>query len=118
MRPSWRAPRQARAMTPDAHPAPDARPLSELLDLSGRTAIVTGAAQGLGYAVAHRLSEAGAAVVMADLDGERAQAGAARLREQGGEVSATRADVASRADVEALVAAAIDAHGRVDVLVN
>ena len=49
------------------------RPLTELIDLSGRVAIVTGAAQGLGFEVSRRLAEAGAAVVVNDLDGDRAR---------------------------------------------
>ena len=55
------------------------RSLTELIDLSGKVAIVTGAAQGLGYEVAGRLAEAGAAVVVNDLDGARAGEAVARI---------------------------------------
>ena len=57
---------------------PNERSLAELTDLSGKVAIVTGAAQGLGFEVASRLAEAGAAVVVNDLDEARAGEAVAR----------------------------------------
>ena len=57
---------------------PNERSLAELTDLSGKVAIVTGAAQGLGFEVASRLAEAGAAVVVNDLDEARAARGRGR----------------------------------------
>ncbi len=92
--------------------------LHDLLRLDGKTAIVTGAGQGLGFAVAARLAEAGAAVVLNDLDGDRAEAAASRLRDGGRRALAAFGDVARRDDVGRCVDAAIAQFGRVDVLVN
>lgn len=85
--------------------------------LTGKTAIVTGGAGGIGYAIAERFLKEGAKVVIADIDAEkgtRAQAELATL----GEVRFVTADVGSKAEVEALVAATLDAFGGVDVLAN
>ena len=94
------------------------RSLTELVDLSGKVAIVTGAAQGLGLESARRLAEAGAAVVVNDLDGDRAREAVAGLAAAGRRATAAAGDVSRRPDAEALVAAAVDAYGRVDILVN
>jgi NAD(P)-dependent dehydrogenase (short-subunit alcohol dehydrogenase family) len=90
------------------------RPLEELLSLAGKAAIVTGAGHGLGLAVATRLAEAGAAVVLNDLDADRVEASAATIP---GAVAAA-GDVADPDAVDRLVARCVEAHGRIDVLVN
>lgn len=83
--------------------------------LSGKVAIVTGAASGFGEGMARRFAQEGARVIVADLDGE----GAGRVaREIGDAAHSVRADVSRRADVDDLVAAAVQRHGRVDVMVN
>ena len=92
--------------------------LATLIDLSGKVSIVTGGAQGLGNEIAKRLAEAGAAVVVNDLDPELADGAVAELRAAGRQAVAVSGDVASRADIEAAVAVAVDAFGRVDILVN
>ncbi len=94
------------------------RSLAELIDLSGKVAIVTGAAQGLGFEVASRLAEAGAAVVVNDLDGDRAADAAAQLGAAGRDATAAAGDVSRLAGAEAMLATALDAYGRVDILVN
>ena len=85
--------------------------------LAGRTAVVTGGAQGLGYAIAEVFIAEGARVVLGDLDLDRTRAAAEALG--GADVArAVRCDVTSAADVEALVAAAVADFGRLDVMVN
>jgi 2-deoxy-D-gluconate 3-dehydrogenase len=96
----------------------EAPTLADLFDLTGRTAVVTGGAMGIGRAVVSRLAAAGAAVVIADLDLEAAATTAKELEDLGHEVLAVGADVADERDVRALFAAAVDWRGRVDVLVN
>ena len=93
-------------------------PLASLLDLSGRTAIVTGAAQGFGFACARRLAEAGAAVVLGDRRRDRLDAAVARLAALALQVTAVEADVSVEADVERLVETAVADFGSLDVLVN
>lgn len=85
--------------------------------LAGRTAVVTGGAQGLGFAIARSFVAEGARVVLADLDLDVTRAAAERL---GGPdvAAAVRCDVTSGAEVDALVAAAVDGFGRLDVMVN
>src|SRR4051794_37554737 len=86
--------------------------------LSGKVAVVTGAAQGIGAAYAARLSQLGATVVLADIDEEGASATAAGLRDAGGEAIAYRVDVSDAASAAALAAKVEAEHGRADVLVN
>jgi 3-oxoacyl-[acyl-carrier protein] reductase len=87
-------------------------------ELSGRVAIVTGAAQGMGRAVAERLAAAGAATVVVDRQREKIEALAAKLRGRGAEARASALDVADEGQVRAFVAAVLAELGRVDVLVN
>ncbi len=82
-------------------------------ELRGQVALVTGAAQGLGYGIAAELARRGASVVIADLQGEKAEHAA---RELGG--AAVQVDVASSASVDRCFAALMAAHGRLDILVN
>lgn len=77
-------------------------------DIKGRSALVTGAASGIGLAYAEAMAEAGAAVSLTDIDGEGAEREAARLREAGYEARAEKLDVS---DFDA-VAAAFDAHAK------
>ena len=87
------------------------------MNLSDRVAIVTGSGQGIGRAIALRLAEAGARVVVNDI-GESAQSVAEEIKEMGGESRAVLADVSLAADVTRLVETTIDAYGKVDILVN
>jgi NAD(P)-dependent dehydrogenase (short-subunit alcohol dehydrogenase family) len=88
------------------------------LELPGRVAIVTGAARGIGFAIAERLSKAGAQVVVADISEDGATEAAERLREGGGKAAGVAADVTSPDDARAMVERALDAFGAVDILVN
>ena len=83
------------------------------MDLSGKVAIVTGGAMGIGYAIAARLAEAGAKVLVADKDAAAAEAAAAKL-----DGIAISADVSDGAQVEAMVAKAVSEFSGVDILVN
>jgi 2-deoxy-D-gluconate 3-dehydrogenase len=94
------------------------RPLAELLDLNGKVALVTGAAQGFGFASARRLAEAGAAVLLTDRRGDRLEAAAVRLEEHGDRIGWAVGDVSVREEVDALVETAVSQLGRIDVLVN
>ncbi len=96
-------------------PAP---PLSSLLDLSGRVALVTGSAQGFGFACARRLAEAGAAVVIADRRADRLVTACERLQAAGAAVATAEGDVSGEEDVDRLVGTAVERFGRLDVLVN
>ncbi len=81
-----------------------------------QVAIVTGAASGIGAATARRLASEGAAVLAADRNLAGAQANVAAIRAAGGEATAFHADVSQRSQVEAMLAAALAAYGKVDVL--
>jgi NAD(P)-dependent dehydrogenase (short-subunit alcohol dehydrogenase family) len=94
-------------------------PLSESARaLAGQTALVTGAARGLGLAVARRLAAEGARVALFDRDGEALANAAAGLAGDGAEVSPRVVDVADESGVRAAVAALLEADGRIDILVN
>jgi 3alpha(or 20beta)-hydroxysteroid dehydrogenase len=83
--------------------------------LEGKVAIITGAAGGIGAASARRFVVEGAVVLLTDADG----AGAERLADELGETASSRShDVASEADWSAVVESALDAHGRIDILLN
>ena len=84
----------------------------------GRVAVVTGAAQGIGAAVAARLAAEGAAVAVADLSAERGAETVEAITKNGGRAVAFGADVSQTAEVEALVAAVVAEFGRIDILVN
>jgi NAD(P)-dependent dehydrogenase (short-subunit alcohol dehydrogenase family) len=86
--------------------------------LSGKTIAVTGAGQGLGEATAHVLAEAGASLMLLDLDGPKVQAVAQKVEGAGRAVAARACDIAREADVEAAAAATRERFGRCDGLVN
>ncbi len=102
-----------------AEPTPQSAPLTELVNLSGQAAIVTGGAMGIGLGIARRLHEAGASVVVADLDAGAGKDAAGALRAQRADSAlAVGCDVSDPGDVENAVQAAVEAFGGVNILVN
>ncbi len=91
---------------------------SSLFDLSGRTALVTGAARGLGRAISLGLARQGADVALVDREPTGAEASAEAIRGLGRKAIALAGDVASEEDVRGTVAAAIEHFGQIDILVN
>ena len=89
-----------------------------MADLKGKSIIVTGAAGSIGHATACVLAKAGANLLLVDIDGERLEARHAAVAAFGTAVENFRADVSQSADVQAYVAAAVKAHGRIDGLFN
>lgn len=86
--------------------------------LKGRVAVVTGGSRGLGLAMAGGLLRAGASVAVAARDAEAVEASAATLRAEGGSAIGVVCDVRLESSVEALVAAAVERFGRLDIVVN
>lgn len=89
-----------------------------VLQLAGKVAIITGAREGIGAAVAVALAEAGADLVLASRSMGEEDAPVTRAREMGRRVLVRQVDVSAAAQVEAMVQAALDEFGRVDVLFN
>src|SRR5579871_2424004 len=102
----------------EGSPLPQLPPLASLVDLGGRVALVTGAAQGFGFACARRLAEAGASVMLVDRRPDRLDEARERLASVGHAVTTGLGDVSVEADVERLMDAAVETLGRLDVVVN
>lgn len=92
--------------------------IAALFDLGGQVAIVTGAGQGMGRGIAHRLAQAGARLVVAGRTLSKCETVAAEIREAGGEAIAVGCDVTSLDDLETVVTRTLEAFGRIDILVN
>ena len=87
------------------------------IDLQGRVAVITGGAQGIGYAAAERMLRSGAGVVLWDIDAARL-AEAENTLGKLGQVSTSIVELCVEADVAAATEAAVKIHGRIDILVN
>ncbi|HEY86864.1 MAG TPA: SDR family oxidoreductase [Dehalococcoidia bacterium] len=92
--------------------------ISELIDLTGKRAIITGGAMGIGFAICRRLAEAGATVFVADTNAEAAQGATEQLKGCGYNATFTQCDVSQEEEVKAMVNTAIEKMGGIDILVN
>jgi len=90
----------------------------QLLNLDGKAAVVTGGGNGIGEGIAIRLAQAGAKVVVADIDLEAAKKVAQGLTVNGLTAKAVQVDVSDEAQVQAMIAACQDSYGAVDIVVN
>jgi 3-oxoacyl-[acyl-carrier protein] reductase len=89
------------------------------LDLTGRTAVVTGSSKGIGYAIAEALARAGANVTVSARNEDQVRAAAERLDGVGkGEVLGVRCDVRSHEDVKGMIDATVERFGGIDILIN
>jgi NAD(P)-dependent dehydrogenase (short-subunit alcohol dehydrogenase family) len=86
--------------------------------LRGSVVVVTGGASGIGLALGTSMASLGARVVLADCDGEAAAVSAGRLADRGLDVSSVELDVTDRDAFARLAAELVEAHGRIDFLVN
>src|SRR5262249_4800420 len=86
--------------------------------LASKIAIVTGAANGIGRAIALRFAAEGAAVVLGDIDDAGLTRTAAAISSAGGMTAAVTGDLTEEAGAAALIDTAVDRHGRIDILVN
>ena len=88
-----------------------------LFDLTGKVAVITGSSKGIGRAIAERMAEHGAKVVISSRKQDACDGVAAAIRAGGGEAIARACNITRREDVEALVAAVIAEWGQIDILV-
>ncbi len=94
------------------------RTTSKFCDLKGKVAIVTGAAKGMGKADSIKLAEAGAKVVVSDIDIAGCQLVVEEIKKLRGEAIAMRCDASKKSDVEVVVAETVKKFGKIDILVN
>ena len=101
-------------------PFPDLtdQPLQNLVRLDSRVAVVTGGAQGIGRAIAKRLAEAGATVVIGDIDDGAAETAAEAIRSAGGVVTTRHLDVSDPTSIERAAAGVVGQYGQIDIWVN
>lgn len=92
--------------------------IAQLMNLEGKVAIVTGGALGIGEAISMRLAEAGASVLIADINIEAAKRTAGNIVEKGGKAEAVKTDVSNANDTQQLIKAAVSTFGGIDILVN
>ena len=93
-------------------------PVSKLLDLTDKVAVVTGGAAGLGFAISYRLAESGARVLIVDADSDRAKQATQELDGCGYQASFAQCNVSIEKEVQAMVQSAIGQMGHIDILVN
>jgi len=92
--------------------------IEQLFDLSGKSAIVTGGAMGIGKSIVSWLADAGASVMLTDINMHAANQTASEVRAEGGKVEAIEADAGSAANAKKVIEATLDVFGSLDILVN
>src|SRR3990167_7858331 len=93
-------------------------PLKNIINLEGKTAIVTGGAMGIGFGIAYRLAEAGAKIVIADLNEDAGNKAAKVLTDDGFKTAFIKTDVANKENVKEATDFAVKTYGSIDILVN
>jgi 3-oxoacyl-[acyl-carrier protein] reductase len=88
------------------------------ISLAGKSALVTGAGRGIGFAIAEMLAASGASVLLTDVDGSALQSAASTLESAGGKVSFIAGDITTDGFADAVIEKMIQDHGSVDILVN
>lgn len=89
-----------------------------MMEFENKTVLITGAATGIGRATARELARLGSRIVIADLNGEKAEEAASSIRAEGGEAMGMHCDVTRDDDVAALIEVVVAKYGHVDVLIN
>jgi 2-dehydro-3-deoxy-D-gluconate 5-dehydrogenase len=97
---------------------PTGESLEQLFDLTRKSAVVTGAAMGIGFGIARRLAEAGAYVTIADVNAEAAVTSANSLADKGWTAQAIQVDVRSASDIQRSLEKVVAVHGGLDIWVN
>ena len=92
--------------------------MTDLFNISGRVAIITGGGRGIGFALVKGLASCGAVGVIADINLERAEEAAAMIRSEGFQARSIAVDVTKRNSVQDMVTQTIEESGQVDILVN
>jgi 2-deoxy-D-gluconate 3-dehydrogenase len=93
-------------------------PISELISLKGKKAIITGGAMGIGFAISYRLAEAGAAIAIADINETEAEKACQKLKKMGYLALAIKCDVSREEDIKSMISIAVKELGGIDILVN
>lgn len=88
------------------------------MTLEGKSALVTGAAKGIGKGIARRLAEAGAAVILADILTEAVESAAGELADKGLKANAVSMDLSKTGELDGMVSNLVSEHGPIDILVN
>src|SRR3989344_7107333 len=94
------------------------RPLADVISLKNKTAIITGGAMGIGFGIAYRLAEAGAHVVIADVNEDVGSKAAQELNGNNWKTTFIKTDVSQEGDVKRATDFAVTTFGGVDILVN
>jgi NAD(P)-dependent dehydrogenase (short-subunit alcohol dehydrogenase family) len=91
--------------------------MSKLFDLKGKTALITGSSRGIGRAIAERMAEAGARVVVSSRKLDACEEVVSAIKKAGGEATAIACNISNKEDLQALVAKSREAFGKIDILI-